>query len=105
MGYMRHHAIVVTGTERGVGPAYAEAVRAFGGVVSPLLPETINGYRSFLVPPDGSKERWAESDEGDARRAAFVAWLRVNRDCDWVEIQYGDDEHETKVVAHSDDGA
>lgn len=116
MGYMRHHAIVVTGQLRDnngvpfprIEDAHTEAVKLF-----PKVPEIaeaeINGYGSFFIPPDGSKEGWAESDEGDERRARFIEWLRSNEyegggsPFRWVEVQYGDDEHVTIVTAHSDE--
>ena len=33
--------------------------------VSEISPTAINGYVSFFIPPDGSKEGWKESTEGD----------------------------------------
>jgi hypothetical protein len=97
MGYMRHHAIVVTSwSEAAIRQAHATASRIFPWV-SPLSPEVVNGYRSFFVPPDGSKEGWDESDAGDRRRAEFKAWIR-EQDFDdgsnylaWFEVGFGED--------------
>jgi hypothetical protein len=56
----------------------------------------------------GARKGWNESDEGDARRASFVSWLQKQTEADggttfdWVEVQYGDDEHDTRVVNDSD---
>ena len=117
MGYIRHHAIVVTGTDyipmagnpQGITPAQAKAVEIFGARnVSALLKSVMNGYHSFFVQPDGSKEGWADSDTGDRLRDEFVAWLDVQRytdgsgPLDWVEVQYGDDELVTAVCRDSD---
>lgn len=109
MGYMRHHAIVVTDGGYGDHIELAEeAATAHGCAVSPIVKSPTNGYRSFLVATDGSKEGWPESDTGDERRAAFLAWLETTRYEDgscplrWVEVQYGDDEGVTKVVSDSD---
>lgn len=116
MGYTRHHAIVVTGLLRDncgvsfprIEDAHAEA-RALFPRVTEIIESDLNGYGSFLIPPDGSKEGWSESDEGDAKRARFTGWLRSKQYEDgsspfrWVEVQYGDDERETIVTAHSDD--
>jgi hypothetical protein len=117
MGYMRHHAIVVTGLD---GPhmsvslreAHDMAVAVMGpALVSPVVVSTSNGYRSFLVAPDGSSEGWAESDESDdyaERRERYVAWLRsrINEDFTssvaWVYLQYGDSNRETAVLDDSD---
>lgn len=118
MGYMRHHAIVVTGLLDSPGirsvemppieAAHAEAAAIFPAV-SEVVASEINAHGSFFVPPDGSKMGWAEDAAGDERRARFIEWLRSKNYEDgsspfkWVEIQYGDDERETIVTAHSDD--
>lgn len=115
MGYMRHHAIVVTGSDYPAAEAALTAAHDFaernGGTVSPIVASPTNGYgyQSFAVFPDGSKEGWEDSDLGDARRAALVKFMDTFRYADgsgplrWVEVQYGDDNSETRVVAHSDE--
>lgn len=103
MGYIRDHVIVVVACygdhlER----AHAEARRTFEWV-SPISPETINGSQSFFVPPDGSKEGWAESDSGDKRRDAFVGWLKAQAYEDgssplkWAEVIVSDDDYQLGV--------
>ena len=68
----------------------------------------VNNYRSFAIVPDGSKEGWPESDEGDEGRDRFIEWLDTQRYDDgsprqrWVEVQFGDDDEETKVCRDSD---
>lgn len=109
MGYMRHHAIVVTSfsVER-IAPAHTQAKSLFSQV-SEIIQSPINGYWSFLVAPDGSKEGWQESADGDASRDTFVSWLEAQRyedgssPLDWAEVQYGDDDRETKIVRDSDE--
>lgn len=108
MGYMRHHGILVTTYKR----EYAEEARAeavkIGLLVSEIVDSRVNGFNSFAVFPDGSKEGWDESDAGDARRDALIAWLDSKKFEDlsspfaWVEVQYGDDEGETLIVRDSD---
>lgn len=96
MGTMQHHAIVVASCfpEDLVG-AHDKASSIFPWV-SPISPEVVNGYRSFFIPPDGSKEWWKASGEGDIRRLHFIDWLtnRVYDDgsgpLDWVEISFGE---------------
>lgn len=105
MGYMRHHAIIVTtfAKER-AQTAHQKAREIFGSIVSALNESIVNGYWSFCVFPDGSKEGWADSDQGDTDRALFQEWLEEQRyedkssPYDWIEVQYGDDNGETKVV-------
>ena len=108
MGYMRHHAIVVTSFDRSlITKAHAKASEIFP-VVSAILDSRMNGFLTLLVPPDGSKEGWVDSDDGDVSRNQFVEWLESQRhsdgstSLDWVEVQYGDDEYETRICRDSD---
>lgn len=96
MGYMRHHAIVVTGCGERIENAHALAV-TFCHTVSGIVDSRVNGERSFFIPPDGSKEGWQDSDDGDRERESFIASLSKLY-VDWVEVQYGDGNRETKIV-------
>lgn len=103
MGYMRHHAIIVTSWENNhLKQAHDQARAIFdrnGYQVSDLLDSAINGYQSFMVPPDGSKEGWDFSDEGDANRAQFLQWLREqNLFVDAIEVQFADEDNAPAVV-------
>lgn len=107
MGYDRHHAIVVTTFQEGFASvAHARAVQ-LGLQVSEILVSGVNFWSTFLVAPDGSKEGWTTSYEGDFARKAFTDWLneqqKQSKYSDWVEVQYGDDDLVTKVVDSSDD--
>lgn len=102
MGYMRHHAIVVTGSDLAIANAHEAAVTTFGiDMVSPLGPELTNGIRSFFVAPDGSKEWWDTSIENDGKRDEFVSLLRSRASCDWIEVQFGDGEHDNYATRGS----
>jgi hypothetical protein len=105
---MRHHAIVVTSWKDDLlEQAHAKAVE-LGMSVSAITDPVTNDYRSFLVAPDGSKEGWDTSDKGDVARAAFIEWLDAQRYEDrstalnWVVVQFGDDERETRIIRDSD---
>lgn len=94
---MRHHAIVVTSRDEYTKRAHEEAIRCCGAdFVTPMGAEVTNGVRSFLVTPDGSKEGWPESDQGERSRATFLDWLDRQRWSDgstpyeWVLIEYGE---------------
>lgn len=110
MGYIRHHAIIVTGGDWNdeIKKAHEFAMK-LGCTVTEIVLSPVNGYRTFCVVPDGSKEGWSESDSGDGRRDAFVAYCEGTRygdgsgPLDWAEVQYGDEERETLVVRHSDE--
>ncbi len=108
--YYRHHAIVVTGCIRPyIEHSHKKAVEIFTDV-SEIVESNLNNYASFFVPPDGSKEGWEESVAGDENRERFVKYLDSLR-CkgggpflDWVELFYGDDNHECEIVTHSKQG-
>jgi hypothetical protein len=110
MGYMTQHAIIVTSWESELlKEAHRKAVTTFDSPVSMMSPETVNGYRSFFVAPDGSKEGWPESEAGDNQRDSFIEWMEGQRSDDdyrsslsWVEVQYGDEDYETKIIRDSD---
>ncbi len=93
MGTIQHHAFVVTGHSDNIWKAHEEANRAFGGIasVTSVVPSPWNGFASFMIAPDGSKEEWKHSDDGDLARAKFVKWLRENDLYRWVEVTYGAD--------------
>ena len=56
----------------------------------------VNRYHTFIVVPDGSKEDWPESDNGEDFRKRLI--LRLSEDAyedgsspwDWVEIGFGE---------------
>ena len=107
-GYMRHHAIIVTTyNERLINDAHQKAEQ-IGLQVTPIVQSSTNNYHTFLVVPDGSKEGWPNSDLGDRHRSEFLIWLDEQRFKDdstplkWVEVQYGDDNHVTVILADSE---
>ncbi len=66
--------------------------------VTDIVPGVVNGYTSFMVAPDGSKEGWAESIQADDDRADFIKWLDAqayddgsNR-LEYVVVRFGDQE-------------
>ena len=111
MGYERNHAIIVSSCvdDDTFALAHAAASNIFGArMVSQPVSTIVNEQRSFLIGPDGSKEGWSDSAWGDRKRNEFVAWLESQRYKDgssplkWVEVQYGDEELDTKIVRDSD---
>ncbi|MCP4903003.1 MAG: hypothetical protein GY906_39065 [bacterium] len=109
MGWIRHHAIIVTSWDtEAFERARDKAHEIFKGLAPEAMASESNGYRTFLIPPDGSREGWSESETGDSRRAHFIEWLDAQRHSDdsspfdWVEVQYGDDQFETEIVNDSD---
>lgn len=109
MSSVRHDAIIVSICgdlqHSSIETAHEVATRMCANV-SPIVGSTINGYHSFLVAPDGSKEGWPESREGDQGRAEFVHWLDAQQyedgssPYDWVEVRFADD-GPASIVAES----
>ena len=55
-----------------------------------------------MVPPDGSKEGWDESNEGDKRRDALFEYMATLKMIDYVEVAFGGDlERDMEVVTRS----
>ncbi len=116
MGVIVHNAIVVTGWQDAeMKEARAKAVEifneAFKGytinageeLVGLLMEGVVNGYSSFFIAPDGSKEGWEASDNGDRARKEFTKWLddkRKNNDyyLDYVEIEFGGDKFSSEII-------
>ena len=91
VSWMRHHAIcATTWSEERAEEARAKVADIPGIQVTDVYESDCNGYCSFFVIPDGSKEGWNESDLGDERRAKAAEILDANA-CDWVEVYYGCD--------------
>lgn len=80
MGYIKHNAFIVTGnsypeTNEKFKKTYDKAKELFGDLVSEIIPALINGYQSFFVAPDGSKEGWDMSDEHDDKRKKLADYI------------------------------
>ena len=102
MGYIKHNAIIVTSWGDDINKAKIKADKIFGEeFVSEVIESKVNGDKSFFIPPDGSKEGWESSDEGDMNRAEFVEWCK-GKSIDYIEISYGGDEPElAHLVNHN----
>lgn len=104
MGYHIHHTIVcTTWEEKHLAAVHAKAKELFPFCVSEIVKGQCNGYSSFFIAPDGSKEGWKESDQYNERRSKFKEWLReTNSDVDWAEVAFGGDESyaNTHILDH-----
>lgn len=116
MGWIRHHAIIVTSWhDELIEAAQAEAVRLageceVGPIVTDVTPPAMNSQRSFLVAPDGSKEGWGTSDQGESMRSQLIEWMNSRAYSDgssaltWALVQFGDDYDDDRLLA-TDRGA
>lgn len=119
MGYIKHNAIVVTHWQKEkMEEAREKAIEIFGGtfkdewgvrdgkcLISELMEGVTNGQFTFFLAPDGSKEGWATSKNGDTARQAFLNWLRdADNYVDYIEVQFGGDDDSEYIVRskHSD---
>ena len=78
MSWTKHNIITITSfSEDDLNKAIigADLVFSKGMITKPLMSPT-NGFYTFMIGPDGSKEGWPESDEGDAQRKQYLNWLR-----------------------------
>lgn len=99
MGYISHHAIVVTSFDDKIQEPHIVAKQIIGNeLISDIIDSPINGYKSFFVAPDGSKEGWNESEEYEDKRDMFIKWLQDYALCYWALIQYGDDNGENVIL-------
>lgn len=102
MGTIRHNVIVCTFWDIDRAKiCHQKAQEIFGSYLSEITKPATNGYCAFLVPPDGSKEGWQESDDGDKRRAEFTTWLKETYDqhyCKWFEVSMHECEPPTFVL-------
>lgn len=93
MGWIRHHAIVVTSCcNQHINAAHAKAVEIFGKLliennVSTIVGPTVNGTYTFLIAPDGSKEGWDTSDAADAARTQWIEWGKTQSYI-WIGLRF-----------------
>jgi hypothetical protein len=114
---IRHHTIVVTSNDRPkleslrkkIFTLYSEKMEAKKGaqLVSPLVDSLINNFSTFFIVPDGSKEGYDASDDGDRIRKLVIELINNEikadgeNDIRFVELFYGDDEREAKILNHN----
>ena len=107
MGYIRHNAIILTTWDDKTAEAVAAKCTSLALAFTGPHESAVNGYRTVVVLPDGSKEGWEQSDAGDLRRGELRRWTKTLRYEDdssplaWVEVAYGSDDREAVVEAHA----
>lgn len=99
MGYIRHQGIIVTGSDYstyGGRHSTAEArnkALELGLPCSEITSGTTNGYTSFLIVPDGSKEGWDESADQERKRAEWMDWAKSKGSgFNWACVTFGGDD-------------
>jgi hypothetical protein len=116
MGYICHHAIIVTTyTKEYIEKARNEFERISSRhdwdyhenlKPSEIMVSLVNAYYTFIIPPDGSKEGWGLSVVGNECRLEFTEWLTAqcfedgSSPYSWALVQYGDEYGDNKILEH-----
>lgn len=100
MGIINHNAIIVTSWHDKSIEAAKEKIIEIWDLYEDyhpvILDSGVNVYKTIFIPPDGSKEGWAESDDGDEKRKKFTDWIESNNNeesgiyLEVVEVSYGE---------------
>jgi hypothetical protein len=90
MGYIKHHVIVVVAWEQEDAIHAGAKAQELGLDITSVVPSRANGYTSFMVVPDA----------GDAKRIAYVEWLRTQRGLDWAEVELDVDGDAARLPHH-----
>lgn len=103
MGYMRHHAVLVTTWSKDrMADLVAFLLEEKIGHLGPHVTK-VNDYHTVVIPPDGSKEGWEESDAGEEERQMVIAKIKTfshddgSNPFDWALVRYGDDGEDDKI--------
>lgn len=90
MGYIKHNAICVTSFDsEEIKVLHKKAREIFEELVTEIIEGVINGYASFFIAPDGSKEGWSESNEYDKKRKEFKDLIKNGSFyCEFVDVAY-----------------
>ena len=105
MGRVIHHAIVVTSWDESRLALVADKATQLGLVIAGPSAEVINGYRTLVVCPDGSKSGWLEDQHGNTARSELKAYIDTlgyedgSSNLEWVEVMYGNDLRENDARA------
>ena len=109
MGNINHNAIVITGWNHNeVQEAQVKAVELLypicateKALVSEIVYGEVNGYSSFFIAPDGSKEGWELTKELNSARLQILDYVKNNlRSCDYTHVVFGGDHIKVDVFNH-----
>tara|TARA_R110000851_G_scaffold147756_1_gene287757 strand:- start:745 stop:1071 length:327 start_codon:yes stop_codon:yes gene_type:complete len=108
MGYIKHHGIAVTSSiDELTKEAHTQAKSIFKERTSEIVNSETNGYKSFFIAPDGSKEGWEESNSVNDQRETFVKWVSEQAHEDgsnsisFCEFFYGEDNGYSQIENHN----
>ncbi len=100
MRNIRHHALIVTCNDRKVLESirnkalelYKLYMEASNGLhlVSEIKDSIVNHYASFFIIPDGSKEGYDASDDGDVIREKLMAYIKPMCSSEEYHLSFGE---------------
>jgi hypothetical protein len=97
MGTINHNAIIATTWSSNIADEFAKWLASNLPAHRFIRTEImINNFQSFVLPPDGSKEGFEDSNTGDVLRQKTIE--RLQQDCyedgsspwKWVEVSFGE---------------
>lgn len=104
---IRHHVLVITVSDLKlaeklrleISELYKKNMEAKNGfkLISPIVESLINHYYTFFIAPDGSKEGYDLSEDGDRIREKTIELLEITKNkldphiLNYIELFYGDD--------------
>jgi hypothetical protein len=98
MGHIKHNAIVVTTSCQTQAFTARQKAINLGLGSTDVVAAKANGYYTFLIVPDGFKEGWDGSADGDRARAEWVDWADEYGIHSFVHVRYGGDDDEERIV-------
>lgn len=117
MTNIKHHAIIVTSNEKQQLEAvrkkaielYDQFMEANKGrtLVGQITIGLINNFYSFMITPDGSKEGYDVSEDGDLVRKKicdFIDSLKNTKGYNsvrFVEVSFGSDDGFAEIISHN----
>lgn len=99
MGTIRHNVIIVTCdsyNHKDMIKVHMKAVELFGMLVTSITSTPTNGFLTFFIAPDGSKEGWGESNEHDIKRKELCDYIDTfaykdgSSSFKYVDVCYGE---------------
>ena len=89
MGIIQHEAVIAVLNDRDAAAEMLAWIAQLPIENQQLFidaPCVMNGYHTFVMIPDGSKEGWPDSDYYDTLRQRFIDRL----DCQWAKVSFGE---------------
>jgi len=106
MGFFNHQAIIVICSNGELAKEVHKKAVEMYPYTTELLVTKVNAYYSFMLGPDGSKEGWKDSNEGEKLREEFVEYLKhmnivLNKwGLQWCAINFPEDDKPYITMPH-----